>query len=105
MQSEELCEILKCAKLSKIARALKGAGYKDCKRDRLLKRASLYDIVIAQCDETPYFADERGNEFIGTICRNAKGYEKYEFIIVEQLSKIRPNCDDLFTKKMLIYAK
>lgn len=84
---------------------MKEAGYKNCMRDRLLKRASLYNIALAQCDETPYFSDGKGNQYIGTICRRASGYEQYEFIIVEQLSGIKPGNDVLFTKKMLIYAK
>ena len=105
METEQLGEIVKRAKLREIAKTLKEAGYINCVRDRALKRASLYDIAVASCGETPYCADEKGNEYIGTICRQVKGYEQYEFIIVEQLSKIRPDRDDLFTKKMLIYAK
>lgn len=105
MDIEQISEIVKRANLRAIAKGLKKAGYKNCVRDRLLRRASLCDIAAAGCGETPYFSDGRGNEFIGTLCRSAKGYERYEFIIVEQLSPIKRGCDDLFTKKMLIYAK
>lgn len=104
MNAEQLTEIIMTVKLRNIARAFRRAGYKNCKLVRSLRRASLYDIAVATCDETPSVPDGRGNEFVGTICRQVKGYEQYEFIIVEQLSPIRRG-GYLFTKKILIYAK
>ena len=103
MQREEFSEIVKKANLHAIAKALKRSGYKNCKLNLRLKKASLADIVRADYIETPSFADSKGNEYSGSLFLSPKGYENYEFAIVEMLSHVKP--DLMFTKKMLIYAK
>lgn len=105
MKIEELNEILKQIHLRKITKSLKAAGFLDCKRDKALRHASLYDIATALQEETPYFPDGKGNEYNGILCRNVKGFEQFEFVIVQFLAPFKHGCEDLSTKKMLIYAK
>ena len=105
MDIETLREIIKQANLREIKKALKAAGFVDCKRDKLLRRASLYDIATAPYEKSPYFSDGKGNEFVGDVCRGVKGYEDHEFVIVQQLSPYKRGEEDLSTKKMLIYGK
>ena len=105
MSNEEFSAIVKKADLRAIAKAFKRAGYKNCKLNMTLRKVSLYKIVMGDYFETEYYADGKGNEFIGNLCRNVEGLEKYEFLLVEQLSPYRRDCDDLLTKKIIIYAK
>lgn len=105
MQIEELNEIVKKADLRAIKKALKQAGFCNCKWNRKLRRASLYDIAMAPYEKTSYFPDGNGNEYNGDLCRGVKGYERYEFVIVQFLTPYKRDCEDLSTKKMLIYAK
>ena len=105
MTIEELNETLKQANLRKIKKALKAAGFIDCKRSKALRRASLYYIAIAPPQTTPHFSDGKGNEFVGDLIHDVKDYEQYEFIVVQFLAPFKRGCEDLSTKKMLIYAK
>ncbi len=105
MKIEQLNEIVKLVNLRKIKSKLKKAGYIDCKRDKVLGHASLYDIANAPQDETPYFPDGKGNEYNGILCHNVKGFEQYEFVVVQLLAPFKRGCEDLSTKKMLIFAK
>ena len=106
MKIEELNEIVKKANLREIKKALKAEGFMDCKRDKALRHASLYDIAMAPFgNTTPYFPDGKGNEYNGDLIYNVKGYERYEFVIVQLLAPFKRGCEDLSTKKMLIYAK
>ena len=98
MKIEELNEIMKKANLRKIKKALKAEGLIDCKRDKTLRHASLYD-------NTPHFSDGKGNEYNGNLKHNVKGYEQYEFVIVQLLAPFKRGCENLSTKKMLIYAR
>ena len=100
-----LQEIVKQANLRAIKKALKAADFVDCKHDKLLRRVSLYDIATAPQEETPDFPDGKGNEYNGILCREVKGYEQYEFAIVQLLAPFKRGCEDLSTKKMLIYSK
>lgn len=105
MQIEQFNEIIKKADLREIKKALKAEGFIDCKRSRVLKHASLYAIAKAPYEQTAYFTDGKGNEYTGNLCRNVKGHEQYEFVIVELLAPFKRGCEDLSTKKLLIYAK
>lgn len=105
MKIEELNEIVKKANLREIKKALKAAGFCNCKLNLQLRRASLYDIAMAPYEKTPYFPDGNGNEYVGDLCRNVKGYEQYEFVILQFLAPYKRDCEDLSTKKMLIYAR
>lgn len=106
MKIEELNEIMKKTNLRETKKDLKAAGFVNCKRDKTLRRVSLYDIAMAPFgDTTPYFPDGKGNEYNGNLIYNVKGYERYEFVIVQLLAPFKRGCEDLSTKKMLIYAK
>lgn len=105
MKIEQLNEIVKQANLRAIKKELKEAGFRNCKRDKILRHAPLYDIATANYEETPYFSDEKGNEYVGDVCRDVKGYKQYEFVIVQLLAPFKRGCEDLSTKKMFIYAK
>ena len=105
MKIEQLNEIMKKANLRKIKKALKAAGFMDCKRDKALRHASLYDIAKAPYEKTPHFPDGKANEYVGNLCRDVKGHEQYEFVIVQLLAPFKRGCEDLSTKKMLIFAR
>lgn len=105
MKIEELNEIVKKANLREIKKSLKAAGFCNCKLNLWLRRASLYDIAMAPYENTPHFPDENGNEYVGDLVRNVKGYERYEFVIVQLLAPFKRGCENLSTKKMLIYAR
>lgn len=105
MKIENLSEIIKQANLRKIKKSLEAAGFRDCKRDKSLRAASLYDIAIAPYEKTLYFSDGKGNEYVGDLCHDVKCYEQYEFVIVQFLAPFKRGCEDLSTKKMLVYAR
>ena len=105
MTIEELDKVIKQANLRKIKKALKAAGFIDCKRSKALRHASLYHIATAHYERTPYYLDRKGNEYIGDLCQDVKDYEQYEFVVVQFLAQFKRGCKGLSTKKMLIYAK
>lgn len=105
MNIEELTEIVKKTNLREIKRSLKAAGFISCKLNLRLRRASLYDIATAPYEKTPYSPDGKGNEYVGDLCRNVKGYERYEFVILQFLAPYKRGGEDLSTKKMLVYAR
>ncbi len=105
MKIEELNEIVKQMNLRKIKKALKAKGYINCQWNRKLRHASLYDIAMAPYEETPYFSDGKGNEYNGNLIHDVKGNEQYEFVIVQLLAPFKRGCEDLSTKKILIYAR
>lgn len=105
MTIEELNEILKQANLRKIKKVIKAAGFINCKKSKALRHTSLYYIAIAPHQTTPHFSDGKGNEFVGDLIHDVKDYEQYEFIVVQFLVPFKRGCEDLSTKKMLIYAK
>ena len=88
-----------------IKKRLREEGFRDCKRDKVLRKASLYTIAIAPYEATPYFSDAKGREYVGNVCRDAEGYENYEFALIQLLAPFKRGCEDLSTKRMLIYAK
>lgn len=105
MTIEQLKNIIKTANLGTIERSLKKAGFKDCKRDKELRNASLYDIAQAPYERTESAYDSKGYEYIGDLCHDAKGLERYQFVIVQLLKPVKRGSDIISTAKMLIYAK
>ena len=105
MQIEELNEIVKQANLRVIKKALKAAGFHNCMWDRKLRKASLYDIAKAPYERTPYIPDGKGNEYVADLCHDVKDYGQYVFVLLQLLAPYKRGCDDLSTKKLLIYAK
>lgn len=105
MTIEELNGIVKQVNLRKIKKALKAMGYINCNRDKKLRHVSLYRIANAPYEETPYFTNGKGSEYVGDLCYNVKGYEQYEFVILQFLAPYKRAREGISTKKMLIYAR
>ena len=105
MDLEQLNEIVKQANLRAIKKSLKAEGFTDCKRDRTLRHASLFDIASAPYEKTLHFPDGKGNEYVGDLCHDVKGLEQYAFVLIQFLAPFKRGGEDLSTKKMLIYAK
>lgn len=105
MNIEQLNEIVKQTNLKTIKKELRAAGFCNCKLSLRLRRASLYDIAMAPYEKTADFSDGNGNEYNGNLIHNVKGFEQYEFVIVQLLAPFKRGCEDLSTKKMLIYAR
>lgn len=102
----ELDRIMELRNLRKIEKALKAAGFIDCKKDKTLRKTSLVTIIqTGTCQKTGYRPDGKGNEYTGSHYHNVKGYEQYEFVIVQLLAPYKRGYEDISTKKMLIYAK
>ena len=105
MKIEQFNELVEQASLRKIEKSLKANGFINCKLNRRLRHASLYDIAMAPYEKTPHFPDGRGNEYNGNLIHDVKGFEQYEFIMVQLLASYKRGCESLSTKGMLIYAK
>ena len=106
MTIEELEEIVHKASISKIKKALRASGFCNCKLNRQMRKINLVDIVRADIErQTDYHKDGKGNEFIGYLYRGVRGWEQHEFVLVEFLASYKRNCEDLSTKKILIYAR
>ena len=104
MKIEQLTQIIKQANLRAIRKVLVAEGFRECKRDKALRRMPLHRIEAAPHEKTLYFPDSKGNEYLGDLCRRVKGFEQYEFVIVRLLAPFehgvpRPE------KKILIYAR
>ncbi len=106
MTIEELEGIVHFASISKIKKALRANGFCNCKLNLKMRKINLVDIARAETQkQTDYHKDGKGNEFMGYLCRDVKGWEKHEFVLVEFLAPYKHGCEDLSTKKLLIYAK
>ena len=106
MTIEELEEIVHKASISKIKKALREKGFCNCKFNHEMRKINLVDIVRTKDEkETDYHKDGKGNEFMGYLCCGVKGWEQHEFVLVEFLAPYKRNCEDLSTKKILIYAR
>lgn len=105
MTTKELSKILTLKSCFKIGCALALKGYTDCKSDKKLQKASLYDICIAdrECATSSFAPHNR--EYMGEIYRGVKGFDEYEFVVVELLGPVKPGSETIFTQKILIYAK
>ena len=106
MTIEELEEIVSIASLSKIKKALRANGFCNCKLNLKMRKINLVYIARAEyAKETDYHKDDKGNEFMGYLCRGVKGWERHEFVLVEYLAPYKRGCEDLSTKKLLIFAR
>ena len=104
MTIEQLNKIIANANLKTIERDLAEAGFMDCKKDEALKKISVYNIVTAQRDRAKSGFDRKGYEYAADIYHGVKGYEQYQFVVVELLKPIKRGSDIISTAKMLIYA-
>lgn len=106
MTIEELEDIVRFANIPKIKKALRAHGFCNCKLNLKMRKINLADIARAKAQkQTDYHKDGKGNEFMGYLCRYVKGWERHEFVLVEFLAPHKRGCEDLSTKKLLIYAK
>lgn len=106
MKIEELKTIVELKNLKEIEKALKAAGFIDCKRDTEMRKINLVDIFCApEMRETDYCYDANGRAFEGSLYEKVHGWKQYEFAVVQLLAPYKRGCKDLSTKKMLIYAK
>ena len=106
MTTEELGDIVKTCDLAAMKRALRAAGFFNCKLDRKLRAANLVDIVRSDyAAETPLYSDGKTKEYAGYIQRGVKNYGEYEFVLVEQLAPLKRGSDLSFTKRILIFAR
>ena len=106
MTIEELEEIIRKANLHKIRKALRANGFRNCQLNLKMRKINLVDIVRAAYERrTGYHKDGRGNEFMGYLYRDIKGWEQHEFALIEFLAPYKRNCENLSTKKLLIYAR
>ena len=101
MTLEQLTEIIRTADKKAITRQLRELGYIDCKKHKQYKHISLVDLFKGNDIETDEYPDSKGKRtYQGGIFTQVKGYEQYEFIIV--------NINDhknTFPIDMLIWAK
>lgn len=111
MTIEQLTEIIRTGDKKKITTELKRLGYTLCNKSRKLGRVGLVELVQSITQETQDIADSvHKHLYNGRICGTVKGYEKYEFVIVN-IYNIKPSTD-LFDDEetavqsdMLIWAK
>lgn len=106
MTIEELEEIVHKASIAKIKKALRAKGFCNCKLNLKMRKINLVDIVRAPHERrTGYHKDGKGHEFMGYLYRDVKGWEQHEFVLIEFLAPYKRNCENLSTKKLLIYAR
>lgn len=101
MTLQQLTEIIRTADKKAITKQLRELGYIDCKKDKKLRNLSLETLFNGELEETDIFPDGKGKRtYQGGIFTAVKGYEQYEFIILN----INDN-KNTFPIDMLIWAK
>lgn len=111
MTLTELTTIIRTADKKKITAELKQLGYILCNKSRKLGKVGLVELVQAITQETQDVADSANKRlYNGRICGTVKGYENYEFVIVN-IYNINPSIDPFDDEEtaiqtdMLIWAK
>lgn len=111
MTLQQLTEIIRTANKKALIKQLKELDYTLCNDDRKLGNVGIVELVQAIKGKTEDFADtERKHLYNGRICGTVKGYENYEFIIVN-VYDIKPSTDPFDNEEtaiqteMLIWAK
>ena len=101
MTLEQLTKTIKIADQKAITKKLKEIGYIDCKKDKQLRYLSIETLFKGKLEETDTFPDKNDKQtYQGGIFTQVKGYERFEFVIV--------NINDhknTFPIDMLIWAK
>ena len=111
MKIEQLDEIIKTANKHDISNRLKELGYVFCNNDRKLGKLSIIELIRAIKYETEDFDDKQHKHlYNGRICETVKGYENYEFVIVNvydiKMSTNPFDCTETAIQtEMLIWAK
>ena len=101
MTHQQLTEIIRIVNKKAIANQLKAIGYIDCKKHKELRYLSIEILFKGELEETDTFPNSNGKRtYQGGIFTHVKGYEQYEFVIV--------NISDhnhTFPIDMLVWAK
>lgn len=101
MTLEQLTEIIRTADKKTIIRQLRELGYFDCKKHKELRKLPIETLFKGKFEETDTFSDRKGKRtYQGAIFTQVKGYEQFEFLVV--------NINDhknVFPIDMLIWAK
>ncbi|MBD5100940.1 MAG: hypothetical protein HDT29_06820 [Clostridiales bacterium] len=111
MTNNQLTEIIRTTNQKKIAKQLNEFGYTLCNKDHRLGKINVIELVKAIMFETVDFADDEHKYlFNGRICGTVKGYENYEFVIVNKydIKKANDVLDDeemAIQTNMFIWAK
>lgn len=111
MTLEQLTDIIKAADKSEITKALEQFGYTLCNKDKKLGKVGIVELVQAIRLKTEDYTDkERKRLFNGRICGTVKGYDDYEFVLIN-IYAIKPSTDPFDDEEtaiqtdMLIWAK
>lgn len=111
MTLEQLTTIIKTSNQKDITAELKQLGYTYCNKDKRLGKVSIVELVNAIKHETEDFTDsEHKHLYNGRICYGVKGFENYEFILVNVFD-IKPSTDPFddeetaIQTEMSIFAK
>lgn len=83
MTLDQLTTIIRTADKTTITKQLRELGYTLCNKDKRLGKVGIVELVNAITQETEDFIDsEHKHLYNGRICETVKGYENYEFIII-----------------------
>ena len=106
MTIEELDGIVKLRNLRKIEKALKAAGFIDCKTDETLKHVNLVPVIQSKFyQKTNDYPAGKYKKYTGSLHRDVQGWERYEFVLVQFLKPVRRGSDIISTAEMLVYAR
>ena len=101
MTSVRLTEIIRTADKKSITRQLRELSYFDCKKHKELRNLLIETLFKGDMEETDTSPDRKGKRtYQGAIFTQVKGYEQFEFLVV--------NINDhknIFPIDILIWAK
>ena len=101
MTLEQLTEIIRTADKKAITRQLRELGYFDCKKHKELRKLLIETLFKGKFEETDTFPDRKGKRtYQGAIFTQVKGYEQFEFLVVNINGH-----KNVFPIDMLIWAK
>ncbi len=102
MTLTELTTIIKTVDQKQIAQRLREVGYIYCNKDKKFGKVSIVELVKAIEHKTDDYADEQRNHlFNGHICGIIKGYEKYEFVLIN-VYDIKPSTNPFDSEETAI---
>lgn len=101
MTLEQLTAIVRTADTKSTTKWLCELGYFDCKKHKELRQLSIETLFKGVLEETETFPDSKNNRtYQGGIFTQVRGYEAFEFIVVNINDNKKP-----FPIDMLIWAK
>lgn len=99
MTHQEIIDILKSNKAYTIRQKMFENGYADATTHRILKEASLTNIVAGYEKQVATY-EHKGNRWIAVVFVDVVGYENYEWVWIEFAS-----LNDKVSSKVYIFAK